>query len=301
MFKSWWSAKRSKQKMLTKTQKNKKGPLSHRKIKCSFLDNIQLLMIDQAIWAKNVDQNTKKREIEIGLNMNTIGKKSFQERSSSTFYQSTPPFHYHYLILCLNRKLVNFNFKWVYGLKLFPPSFSQPKWLRMLIFGIRSISPDSQLWSNGLEPHPPPHSSQWLGMAQFRPIHNFSNLLLTGQAGSDMTWTSSANFTWCCNFSNLCSHFKWSAQNDLEWPISSTDLQLFHVKGPSKFIPIHQIIIFADYVSTGWWLAKPDLGAKNGWASSTEKCTSVKGKNIPPKSSKNKPLGHILALWFYFW
>ena len=33
-------------------------------------------------------------EIEIGLNMNAIGKKSFQEMSSSTFYQSTPPpFH----------------------------------------------------------------------------------------------------------------------------------------------------------------------------------------------------------------
>ena len=30
-------------------------------------------------------------QIEIGLNMNAIGKKSFQERSSSTFYQSTPP------------------------------------------------------------------------------------------------------------------------------------------------------------------------------------------------------------------
>ena len=46
-------------------------------------------------------------KIEIGLNMNAIGKISFQERSSSTFYQSTPPptFHYHYLILCLNRKL----------------------------------------------------------------------------------------------------------------------------------------------------------------------------------------------------
>ena len=29
-------------------------------------------------------------QIEIGLNMNAIGKKSFQERSSSTFYQSTP-------------------------------------------------------------------------------------------------------------------------------------------------------------------------------------------------------------------
>ena len=30
-------------------------------------------------------------KIEIGLNMNAIAKKSFQERSSSTFYQSNPP------------------------------------------------------------------------------------------------------------------------------------------------------------------------------------------------------------------
>ena len=30
-------------------------------------------------------------QIEIGLKMNAIGNKSFQERSSSTFYQSTPP------------------------------------------------------------------------------------------------------------------------------------------------------------------------------------------------------------------
>ena len=41
-------------------KKNEKGPLSHWKIKCSFLDYIQLLMISQAIRAKNVDQNTKK-------------------------------------------------------------------------------------------------------------------------------------------------------------------------------------------------------------------------------------------------
>ena len=40
--------------------KNEKGPLSHRKIKCLFLDYVQLLMIGRAIWAKNVDQNTKK-------------------------------------------------------------------------------------------------------------------------------------------------------------------------------------------------------------------------------------------------
>ena len=43
-------------------QKNKKGPLSHRKIKCSFLDYVQLLMIGRAIRAKNIDQNAKKQK-----------------------------------------------------------------------------------------------------------------------------------------------------------------------------------------------------------------------------------------------
>ena len=53
---------RSEQKMLTEMQKNKKGPLSHQKIKCSFLDYVQLLMIGRAIRAKNVDRNTKKQK-----------------------------------------------------------------------------------------------------------------------------------------------------------------------------------------------------------------------------------------------
>ena len=43
-------------------QKNEKGPLSHWKIKCSFLDYIQLLMISWAIWVKNVNQNAKKQK-----------------------------------------------------------------------------------------------------------------------------------------------------------------------------------------------------------------------------------------------
>ena len=42
--------------------KKQKRPLSHWKIKCSFLDYIQLLMIGRAIQAKNVDQNTKKQK-----------------------------------------------------------------------------------------------------------------------------------------------------------------------------------------------------------------------------------------------
>ena len=46
--------------MLTETQKNEKGPLSHQKIKCLFLDYVQLLMIGRAIQAKNIDRNVKK-------------------------------------------------------------------------------------------------------------------------------------------------------------------------------------------------------------------------------------------------
>ena len=42
-------------KTLTKMQKNKKGPLSHQKIKCLFLDYIQLLMIGPVILAKNIN------------------------------------------------------------------------------------------------------------------------------------------------------------------------------------------------------------------------------------------------------
>ena len=35
-----------------KWTENNKGPLSHQKIKCSFLDYVQLLMISQAVQAK---------------------------------------------------------------------------------------------------------------------------------------------------------------------------------------------------------------------------------------------------------
>ena len=47
-------------KIVDQNTKNEKGPLSHSKIKCPFLDYIQLLMISQVIQANNIDQNTKK-------------------------------------------------------------------------------------------------------------------------------------------------------------------------------------------------------------------------------------------------
>ena len=42
-------------------QNVKKGPLSHSKMKCSFLDYVQLLMIGQVIQVMKVDQNAKKK------------------------------------------------------------------------------------------------------------------------------------------------------------------------------------------------------------------------------------------------
>ena len=60
MFNFWWSAEWSEQITLTEAQKNEKSPPSHWKIKCLFLDYIQLLMIGRVIWAKNVDRNAKK-------------------------------------------------------------------------------------------------------------------------------------------------------------------------------------------------------------------------------------------------
>ena len=62
MFNFWWLAESSKQKMSPEMQNNEKGSLSHQKIKCSFLDYIQLLMIGWAIWAKNIDRNAKKQK-----------------------------------------------------------------------------------------------------------------------------------------------------------------------------------------------------------------------------------------------
>ena len=38
----------------------KKGPLSHQKMKCLFVDYVQFLMISQVIQATNVNQNAKK-------------------------------------------------------------------------------------------------------------------------------------------------------------------------------------------------------------------------------------------------
>ena len=68
-------------------------------------------------------------------------KNHFKRGHQVHFTNLPPPFYYHYLIPCLNKKLVNFNFKWIFGLKPHPPPFSSQK-NEMLIFGLRSTSDD---------------------------------------------------------------------------------------------------------------------------------------------------------------
>ena len=41
-------------------KKNKNGLLSPQKIKCLFLDYVELLMIGQAVRTENIERNTKK-------------------------------------------------------------------------------------------------------------------------------------------------------------------------------------------------------------------------------------------------
>ena len=134
MFNFWWTAKWSEQKMYTKMLKNKKGPLSYQKIKCSFLDYVQLLMIGWVIQAKNIDWNAKKlkRPPKSFKNKMFI----FQLRSTSDDRPSNPS------------KTVDQNTK----KQKRPPKTSQNK---MFVFGLHSTS-DNQL-SNLSQYHWPKH------------------------------------------------------------------------------------------------------------------------------------------------
>ena len=119
-------------------QKTQKCPLSHRKIKCSFLDYVQILMIGQSIWAKNINQNTKNNQ-KGPLNHQTI--KCL--------------FLYYIQLLMIGRaiwaKNVNQNAKkWKR-----PPKSSKNK---MFIFGLCSTPDDWRGWSMDSNPvcHPSP-------------------------------------------------------------------------------------------------------------------------------------------------
>ena len=99
-------AKQSEQKTLTEMQKNEKGLLSHRKIKCFFYNYIQLLMIGRAIWAKNVDQNTKKwkRPQKIKCSKISIWEKMSKIKCSFKNFHFWITFNFSWLAHDLSKK-----------------------------------------------------------------------------------------------------------------------------------------------------------------------------------------------------
>ena len=103
-----------------KCKKNKKGPLSHRKIKCSFLDYVQLLMIGQESEQKTLTKTKKwKRPPKSSKNkMFVFGLHSTSDDRPSDLSKNVDQ----------NTK------KWKR-----PPKSSKNK---MFVFGLRSTSDD---------------------------------------------------------------------------------------------------------------------------------------------------------------
>ena len=54
------------------TEMQKKGPLSHEKMKCLFLDYIQILMISEAIQAMKVNQSTQNGQFHTIRNSSNL-------------------------------------------------------------------------------------------------------------------------------------------------------------------------------------------------------------------------------------
>ena len=101
--------------------KCEKRPLCHQKIKCSFLDYVQLLMIGQAIRAKNIDRNAKKQKKAPKSSKNKMF--IFGLHSTSMISQA------------IQAKNVNWNVK----KQKRPPKSLKNK---MFIFGLHSTSDD---------------------------------------------------------------------------------------------------------------------------------------------------------------
>ena len=122
--------------------------------------------------------------------MNATEKNHFKRGNQVhlTIYPP-PPFQYHYLILCLNRKLVNFNFKWIwiYGLEPHPPALSSQK-NEMLIFGLHSTSDDQpgRLMDSNPICHPSPAKKMKCSFL------DYIQLLMIGQA---VQWTQTPSAT----------------------------------------------------------------------------------------------------------
>ena len=168
-------------------------PSSAKKMKCSFLDYVQLLMISRAGWWTQTPSATP-----------------LQPKKNAYFW-------------------IIFNFWWsaglVDGLKPHMPPLSSQK-NKMLIFGLHSTSDDWSGWSMDSNPihHPSPAKKMKCSFLDYVP------LLMIGRAGQ---WTRTPSATplqpkkMKCLFSWITFTFWWSARlvNGLESHLPSLSSQ----------------------------------------------------------------------------
>ena len=158
--------------------------------------------------------------------------------------QSTPPpFQNHYLILYLNRKLVNFNLKWIwiYGLKPHLPPLSSQK-NEMLTFGLHSTSDDRPGWSMDSNPvcHPSPAKKMKYSFL------DYVKLLMNSWAGR---WTQTPSTTPLQPINKMLIFGLCSTSDDrLGWSMDSNPI---HHPSPAKKMKCS----FLDYIQLlmiGW-------------------------------------------------
>ena len=183
MFNFWCPAKRSEKKLSTAMQKDKKGTLSHQKIKCSFLDYAQLLMIGRSgQWTRSPSATPlQPKKIKCSF-MDYVQLLMTGQAGQWTRTPSATPLQPKRWNA---RFWITFNFWWsaglVNGLEPHPPPLSSQK-NEMLIFGLHSTSYDLPGWSK--ESNPVYHASRTKKMKCS--FLDYVQLLMTGQAGR---WT----------------------------------------------------------------------------------------------------------------
>ena len=206
------------------------NPICHpspaKKIKCSFLDYVQLLMIGQVGWWTQTPSATPLQP----------------KKWNACFW-------------------IMFNFWWsaglVNGFKPHPPPISSQK-NEMLIFGLLSISGDQPGWSMDLNPicHPSPTKKMICSFL------DYVQLLMIGQAGQ---WSQTPSATplqpkkWNAHFW-ITFNFWWSASSTSDdWPGWSKDSNPICNLFPTKkmkcsFLYYVQILVISR---AGRWTRTP--------------------------------------------
>ena len=198
------------------------NPICHpspaKKIKCFFLDYVQLLMIGQVGWWTQTPSATPLQP----------------KKWNACFW-------------------IMFNFWWsaglVNGFKPHPPPISSQK-NEMLIFGLLSISGDQPCWSMDLNPICHPSATKKM-ICSFL---DYVQLLMIGQAGQ---WSQTPSATplqpkkWNAHFW-ITFNFWWSASSTSDdWPGWSKDSNPICNLFPTKKWNAHFCIMFKF-----WWSAE---------------------------------------------